>query len=204
MSMDKDFSTKNKIKKEFIKQRLKFFLKNFYLNLHICEKRQITNLIRIIKNSKKIILKFLKKYGFNLNYFENKNLNSIFYLDLIEKNYKKIDTFLFGKGIEKFYLFCASDYSKFCVKVLKKLSYSTNICFDNNYNFHKKYLLHLKIRKIDKNFYARSPKCKILVCNLNNNAFKEIKIQLLQNKFKKNQIINFDLISIINNKYLIK
>ena len=50
----------------------------------------------------------------------------------------------------------------------------------------------------------RSSKYKILVCNLNDNAFKEIKIQLLQNKFKKNQIINFNLISIINNKYLIK
>lgn len=203
MSIDKDFFTKNRIKKEFIKQRLRFFLKNFYLNLHICKKEQIKNLIKIIQNSK-IIFQFLNQYGFNLNYLEKKNLNTTFYFNLIEKNYKKIDTFLFSKEVENFYLFCASDYSKFCVKVLKKLSYSTNICFDNNYNFHNKYLLHLKIKKIDKKFSARRSKYKILVCNLNNNAFKEIKIQLLQNKFKKNQIINFDLISIINNNYLIK
>ncbi len=198
ISQTRVFFSNNIIKKNFIEQRINFFLSRFLLNINLCNETEIKKILYLIKRNFSEINKVLKKFKIRIKYIDKKNLSFKYYERQIKKNLKKLNNFLKIQKTNNFHIFCASDYSKICIYLLSKLKFNVELCFDNNDNFLGKKIQDIEIKKFTNKYFLEDRK-KILVCNLNRKAFIEIKNQLLNASLSKKQIIHLDLNFIFDN-----
>jgi glycosyltransferase involved in cell wall biosynthesis len=180
------------IEKKSIFGNLKFFTKKFFLNLLICSKKDLLNLNKFINNSYPTLLTDINKIIIKKKLLNKKNPNIKKWNIIVENFLKKLENEFGIKKEKKINIFCSSAYSKICIKLLKNnYKISINAVFDNNKDFQNQKIENIRIKSINKHIEKN---IKFLVCNLNENDFKNIKNQLMKLKVPSNKIIKFDIL----------
>ena len=184
----------NKKKVEYLLRIISLAIQELYLNLIICNKKNLKNLSLIIFKLKNK-LSILSKYGiqyFNFLSSDKKKLyNNL--IQINEKKYKLINNKLNKTNNKNIILFCAGRYGRTFLEYFIKIGLRIKIIVDNNPAYENKKIHNLKIKNISylKRNLKRFSKFKIFVCNNNAFDFKKIKIQLIKIGYSKFNIIHF-------------
>ena len=184
----------NKKKVEYLLRIISLAIQELYLNLIICNKKNLKNLSLIIFKLKNK-LSILSKYGiqyFNFLSSDKKKLyNNL--IQINEKKYKLINNKLNKTNNKNIILFCAGRYGRTFLEYFIKIGLRIKIIVDNNPVYENKKIHNLKVKNISylKRNLKRFSKFKIFVCNNNAFDFKKIKIQLIKIGYSKFNIIHF-------------
>jgi len=181
-----------RIEKKCLFENLNIFTKKFFLNLLICSKKDLQNLNKFIYKKYPTLLINMNKIEMKTKFIDKKNSNLKKWNIIIENILKELKSEFNIIEEEKINIFCSSAYSKICIKLLKNnFKIKINAVFDNNKDFQNQKIENIKIKSIHK--YIDN-NIKFLVCNLNDNDFKNIKNQLVKLKIPNDKIIKFDIL----------
>ena len=184
--------SQKKIERKYFEENLRFFTEKFFFNLLICSKKDLVNLGKFINKKYPSLLIDMDGILIKTKFF-NKKFSNLKKWKLVNENIlKRLKSEFCLIKKEKVNIFCSSAYSKICIKLLKNnYKVRINAVFDNNKDFQNQKIENIKIKSINKYKYDD---IKFLVCNLNDNDFKNIKYQLMKLKVPKNKIIKFDIL----------
>ena len=185
-----------KIEKKYLVENLNFFTKKFFLNLLICSKKDLLYLNKFIKKKYPSLMIDMSKTLIKTRFLNTKCSNQKKWKKIKENILNELENKLNLIKEKKINIFCSSAYSKICIKLLKNnYKIKINAVFDNNKDFQNQEIENIKIRSINKYKYNN---IKFLVCNLNDNDFKNIKNQLMKLKIPSDKIIKFDILGNYN------
>ena len=187
----------NRDKKLFLYRIINMSIKEFFLNIILCNNYEISKISKKIANRNNVF-NYLK--NFNLKNFDfllkNKSDLKKYLMDLNIKKRNLIINYVKKLKNKNIILFCAGRYGRSVLEQMNKINIKIHAIIDNNNSFQNLKIENLKVKS--PNYLKKNLKkfklFNIFICNQNNQDYKGIKRQLIKIGFSKINILQFNIL----------
>ncbi len=187
----------NRDKKLFLYRIINMSIKEFFLNIILCNNYEISKISKKIA-SRNNVFNYLK--NFNLKNFDfllkNKSDLKKYLMDLNIKKRNLIINYVKKLKNKNIILFCAGRYGRSVLEQMNKINIKIHAIIDNNNSFQNLKIENLKVKS--PNYLKKNLKkfklFNIFICNQNNQDYKGIKRQLIKIGFSKINILQFNIL----------